>query len=56
MRRRVTFVQKPDAPFAPDQASLTPDSLTIHHLDALREERLTVGYNEVPEEVYLPTL
>lgn len=52
MRRRITFVQKPDAPFNPDQARLTPDSLTIHRLDALREERITVSHDEVPDEVY----
>lgn len=52
MRRRITFVQKPDAPFNPDQASLSPDSLTIHRLDALREERITVSHDEVPDEVY----
>lgn len=55
MRRRITFVQKPDAPFNLDQASLTPDSLTIHRLDALREERITVSHDEVPDEVYTYT-
>lgn len=51
MRRRITFVQKPTAPFDPDQTTLTPDSLTIQSLDALREERITVSHEELPAEL-----
>lgn len=51
MRRRITFIQPPNAPFSPDQAVLTPDALTITNLDAVREERLTVSYDELPDDV-----
>lgn len=51
MRRRITFVQNPTAPFDPDQATLTPDSLKIHGLDAFREERITVSHEELPAEL-----
>lgn len=51
MERRITFIQPPNAPFSPDQAVLTPDALSITNLDAVREERLTVNYDELPNEV-----
>lgn len=51
MRRRITFIQPPNAPFSPDQAVLTPDALSITNLDAVREERLTVSYDELPDEI-----
>lgn len=54
MRRRITFVQKANAPFDPKQATLTSDSLTIRDLDALREERLTVSLKELPAELQKP--
>ena len=54
MRRRSTFIQPPNASFSPEQAVLTTDALSITNLDALREERLTVSYDELPAEVLLP--
>ena len=51
MRRRTTFVQRPDSPFDLDQAVLSKSELSVHQLDAVREERLTVGIEEVGEEV-----
>lgn len=53
MRRRITFIQRPDAPFTPDQAILTPGALSIRNLDALREERLTFSYDELTSDVSL---
>ena len=52
MRRRITFIQPPNAPFSPDQAALTSDALSVTNLDAVREERLTVSYDELPDEVF----
>lgn len=52
MRRRITLIQSSTAPFTPDQAILTRDALSIHNLDALREERLTVNHDELPEDVH----
>ncbi|KAF9890984.1 protease B nonderepressible form [Aspergillus nanangensis] len=51
MRRRITFVQASDAPFAADQASLTPSTLSIRGLDAAREERATFSFDEIPSEL-----
>ncbi|KAL4807770.1 protein pbn1 [Aspergillus unguis] len=52
MRQRITFIQKPSAPFSPSQTTLTPDSLTIDSLDAAREERLTIGFDELGNELW----
>jgi hypothetical protein len=52
MRRRITFVQKPESPFHVDQAVLTSDALSIAHLDGAREERATFGFDELPSEIW----
>lgn len=51
MKRRITFVQRQDAPFEADQAVLTASTLSIRNLDAVREDRITFGLNDLPEEV-----
>ncbi|KAL4935896.1 hypothetical protein BDV06DRAFT_117496 [Aspergillus oleicola] len=51
MRQRLTYIQKPSAPYSPDQTTLTRDALHIQSIDAAREERITVGFDEVPDEV-----
>jgi hypothetical protein len=51
MKRRITFVQRIDAGFNPQQAVLTTSSLSVRDLDAARQDRITVGLNELPEEV-----
>ncbi|KAL2865625.1 uncharacterized protein BJX67DRAFT_373018 [Aspergillus lucknowensis] len=52
MRTRITYIQKPQAPFDPSQATLTPSALAIHNLDAAREERVTLGFDELPGELW----
>ncbi|GFF51849.1 protein pbn1 [Aspergillus lentulus] len=52
MRRRITFVQRPESPFHVDQAVLTSDALSIAHLDGAREERATFGFDELPPEIW----
>ncbi|KAL5342912.1 protein pbn1 [Aspergillus crustosus] len=52
MRRRITFIQPPHAPFHSSQTILTPNDLTITSLDAAREERLTLGFDELPAELW----
>ncbi|EAW12590.1 uncharacterized protein ACLA_010160 [Aspergillus clavatus NRRL 1] len=52
MRRRITFVQRADAPFDFDQAVLTTDALSIRNLDGAREERATLSFEELPSEVW----
>lgn len=54
MRRRITFVQRPDSPFDLDQAVLSRASLSVRQVVAAREERVTVGLEEVNEEVSVP--
>ena len=51
MKRRITYIQGVETPFGPRQASLTPSALTIRDLDAAREDRVTFGLDELPEEV-----
>lgn len=51
MRKRITYIQQPDAPFEFDQTVLNTDALSIRNLDAVRQERVTVGIEEVPVEV-----
>jgi hypothetical protein len=51
MRRRITFVQRPETPFDHDQAVLTSDALSITNLDGAREERATFSFDELPSEV-----
>lgn len=51
MKRRITFVQRQDAPFKADQAVLSAESLSIRDLDAAREDRITFGLEDLPAEV-----
>ena len=53
MRRRITFVQRPDSPFDLNQAQLSKDALSVHQVLAAREERVTLGIEEVGEEKVL---
>ncbi|KAA8647635.1 hypothetical protein EYZ11_003232 [Aspergillus tanneri] len=50
MRRRITFVQRPTAPFELDQAILTSDYLSIRDVDGVREERATFSFDELPDD------
>ncbi|KAJ5716360.1 Protein pbn1 [Penicillium malachiteum] len=50
MKRRITYIQRPDAPFEAQQAVLTSKSLTIHNLEAAREDRLTFDLDDLPDE------
>lgn len=52
MRRRITLIQKPETPFTPDQATLTRDALSIRYLDAFREERVTLSFDELTPDVF----
>ncbi|KAL3465849.1 PIG-X [Aspergillus heterothallicus] len=50
MRRRITYIQPHHAHFHPSQTALTPNTLTISNLDAAREERITLGFDELSAE------
>ena len=51
MRKRITYVQRPEAPFEREQTTLTTSTLSVRDLDAAREERVTLSFNELPVEV-----
>jgi hypothetical protein len=51
MRRRSTFVHEASLDVDPRQLYLSGDRFVIENLRAAREERLTLGFNELPEEV-----
>jgi hypothetical protein len=51
MRRRSTFVHDPALDVDPRQLYVSGDRFVIENLRAAREERLTLGFNELPEEV-----
>jgi hypothetical protein len=51
MRKRITFVHLPDSPFQPERLRVDNGTLRLESLKAAREERITFGYNELPQEV-----
>lgn len=51
MNRRITFIQRVDAAFDPQQVALTTSSLNVRGLDAAREDRITVELDQLPEQV-----
>ena len=54
MRERVTFVHGSQEAFDPSQLRIEKDGLHIASLKAAREDRLTFGFQELPQEVNLP--
>ncbi|KAJ5099818.1 Glycosylphosphatidylinositol-mannosyltransferase I PIG-X/PBN1 [Penicillium argentinense] len=42
MKRRITFIQGPAAPFDPHQAILSSNSFAVRNLDAAAEDRITI--------------
>ncbi|CAG7931465.1 unnamed protein product [Penicillium olsonii] len=51
MKRRITFIQRIDAGFDPQQVVLTSSSLSVRELDAAREDRFTVELDQLPEQL-----
>ena len=51
MRRRSTFFHVPELNIQPSQLQLSGDRFFITDLDAAREERLTFGLEELPQEI-----
>lgn len=51
MRTRVTYVHDPEGRFDPQQASVDTDSLSVRALEGARELKVTVGLDELPQEV-----
>ena len=51
MRERVTFLLHPNDAFDPKQLQLQNDTLSVKALKAAREDKLTLGLYELPQEV-----
>lgn len=51
VKRRTTYIQRPDAPFDQEQVVVTSAAVTIRDLDATREDRLTFGLEDLSKEV-----
>ncbi|KAK5272328.1 protease B nonderepressible form [Exophiala xenobiotica] len=51
MRRRSTFITHPSRAVNPDDIQVYKNQLLLGGLKAAREERLTLGFEELPEEV-----
>jgi len=51
MRQRTTFVHDPNDTFDPKQLHVQSDSIHVKSLKAAREDRLTLGLYELPQEV-----
>ena len=52
MRSRITFIHAPGDEFDPTQLRLDNDTLHVESLRAAREDRLTLGLDELPQEVH----
>ena len=51
MKKRITFVSKPENSVKPDQLLVGNHSLHLQSLKGAREERIVFGYPELPQEV-----
>ena len=51
MRERITFVHGSDDAFDPKQLDLQDNVLNVKSLRAAREDRLTLGLYDLPQEV-----
>lgn len=52
MRQRITFIQDPSESVDPNKLTVTSDSISTPELVAAREERITFGLDELPQELY----
>ena len=54
MKERITFVHGANDDFKLEQLQLENDALHVKSLKAAREDRLTFGLHELPQEVPYP--
>ena len=52
MRQRITFVQEPQDSIDPQLLKVTANSISTGELKAAREDRITFGFDELPQELY----
>lgn len=53
MKERVTFLNHQGQDFEPAQLQLQNDSLRLKSLKAARQDRITLGLDELPQEVHI---
>lgn len=51
MRQRITYIQDPQDSVDPKSLKVTKDSISTTNVKAAREERVTFGFNELPQEL-----
>lgn len=52
MRQRITFIQQPEDSIDPDTLKITDESISTTNVKAAREDRITFGFDELPQELY----
>lgn len=52
MRQRITFIQEPQDAVNPELLRVQESSFNTQGLKAAREDRLTFGFSELPQELY----
>jgi hypothetical protein len=52
MRQRITFIQEPKDSIDPSKLTVTSNSISTTELTAAREERVTFGFDELPQELF----
>jgi hypothetical protein len=52
MRQRITYLQEPEDSIDPKLLKVAKDSISTERLKAAREERITFGFDELPQELY----
>lgn len=52
MRQRITFLQKPEDSVDPKALKITANTISTPALTGAREDHLTLGFDELPQELY----
>jgi hypothetical protein len=53
MRQRITFLHKPEDAIDPGSLSIGEKDLSFAKLEAAREDKITLGFEELPQELRL---
>ena len=53
MRERITFIHGSEESFDPKQLRVEKDAFHVTDLRAAREDRVTFGFQELPQEVFV---
>ena len=52
MRQRITFLQEPQDSVDPKRLKVTNNAISTSGVKAAREDRITFGFEELPQELY----